>query len=117
MQLSYKETPTWVFSCENCEIFKKHFLTEHLRWLLLGNVNKKFFSSSRLLALPADTSELLFISCRVLFTRELLGLDSALGTDAPKLYTSTSPSNTLLFTTSWLLRDPTDVSGFMLYSA
>ena len=30
-----KETPTQVFSCEYCEIFKKTFFAERLRWLLL----------------------------------------------------------------------------------
>ena len=30
-----KKTPTQVFSCEYCEIFKKPFFIEHLRWLLL----------------------------------------------------------------------------------
>ena len=30
-----KETPTQVFSCEFCEIFKSTFSIEHLRWLLL----------------------------------------------------------------------------------
>ena len=29
-----KETPTKVFSCEICEIFKNTFFIEHLRWLL-----------------------------------------------------------------------------------
>ena len=31
-----KETPTQVFSCEFCEIFKNIFFMEHLRWLLLN---------------------------------------------------------------------------------
>ena len=30
-----KETPTQVFSCEYCEIFKGSFFIEHLWWLLL----------------------------------------------------------------------------------
>ena len=30
----FKKTPTQVFSCEFCEIFKNTFSTEHLRWLL-----------------------------------------------------------------------------------
>ena len=30
-----KKTTTQVFSCEFCEIFKKSFFIEHLRWLLL----------------------------------------------------------------------------------
>ena len=30
-----KETPTEVFSCEYCEIFKKRFFKEHLQWLEL----------------------------------------------------------------------------------
>ena len=30
-----KETPTQMFSCEFCEIFKNTFFIEHLRWLLL----------------------------------------------------------------------------------
>ena len=34
-QFLNKETPTEVFSCEICEIFRTPFLTEHLRWLLL----------------------------------------------------------------------------------
>ena len=32
-----KETPTQVFSCEYCEIFKNSFLIEHLLWLLLSD--------------------------------------------------------------------------------
>ena len=35
MHLYQKETPTQVFSCEICEIFKNIVLTEHSRWLLL----------------------------------------------------------------------------------
>ena len=31
-----KETPTQVFSCEFCEIFKNIFFMEHLQWLLLN---------------------------------------------------------------------------------
>ena len=31
-----KETPTQVFSCEFCEIFRNIFFLEHLRWLLLN---------------------------------------------------------------------------------
>ena len=31
-----KETPTQVFSCEFCEIFRNIFFMEHLRWLLLN---------------------------------------------------------------------------------
>ena len=30
-----KETPSQVFSCQFCEIFKNIFFIEHLRWLLL----------------------------------------------------------------------------------
>ena len=30
-----KETPTQVFSCEYCEVFKNSFFIEHLWWLLL----------------------------------------------------------------------------------
>ena len=30
-----KETPTQVFSCEYCKIFKNTFFAEHFRWLLL----------------------------------------------------------------------------------
>ena len=30
-----KETPTQLFSCEYCEIFKNTFFIEQLRWLLL----------------------------------------------------------------------------------
>ena len=30
-----KETPTQVFLCEVCEIFKNIFFTKHLQWLLL----------------------------------------------------------------------------------
>ena len=29
------ETPTQVFSCEYCKVFKNRFFIEHLRWLLL----------------------------------------------------------------------------------
>ena len=36
LQLYQKETPTEVFSCEFCEIFKNTFFREHLRWLLLS---------------------------------------------------------------------------------
>ena len=32
-----KETPTQVFSCEYCDIFKNSFLIEHLLWLLLSD--------------------------------------------------------------------------------
>ena len=31
-----EETPTEVFPCEICEIFKNTFFTEHLWWLLLS---------------------------------------------------------------------------------
>ena len=30
-----KTTPTQVFSCEYCEVFKNSFFIEHLRWLVL----------------------------------------------------------------------------------
>ena len=30
-----KESPTQVFSCEFCKIFKNTFFVEHLRWMLL----------------------------------------------------------------------------------
>ena len=33
-----KETLVQVFSCEFCEIFKKSFFIERLRWLLLDNM-------------------------------------------------------------------------------
>ena len=33
--LNQKESPTQVFSCEYCDIFKNSFYTEFLRWLLL----------------------------------------------------------------------------------
>ena len=33
-----KETPTQVFSYENCEVFKSTCFTEHLQWLLLENL-------------------------------------------------------------------------------
>ena len=36
-------TPTQMFSCEICEIFKSPFFTEHLRWLLL-NCNSRLNS-------------------------------------------------------------------------
>ena len=36
LQLYQKETPTQVFSCENCEIFKNSFFIEHLLWLILN---------------------------------------------------------------------------------
>ena len=32
-----KETPTHVFFCEYCEIFKNTYGEEHLQWLLLTN--------------------------------------------------------------------------------
>ena len=35
-----KETPTQVFSCENCKIFKNSFFIEYLRWLLQNYYNK-----------------------------------------------------------------------------
>ena len=31
LQLYYKKTPTQVFSCEHCEIFKSTYFKEHLR--------------------------------------------------------------------------------------
>ena len=31
-----EETPTQVFSCEHCEIFKNSFFIERQRWLLLS---------------------------------------------------------------------------------
>ena len=31
-----KESPTQVFSCEFCKIFKYTFFNEHIRWLLLS---------------------------------------------------------------------------------
>ena len=37
-----KETPTQVFSCEYCKIFKNSFFIEHLWWLLL----KRSYSAS-----------------------------------------------------------------------
>ena len=33
-----KESLAQEFSCEFCEIFKNHFFTKHLRWLLFGSV-------------------------------------------------------------------------------
>ena len=33
-----KETPTQLFYCEFCEIFKNTFFIKHLRWLLLTNL-------------------------------------------------------------------------------
>ena len=38
-------TPTKMFSCEYCKIFKKNFLyREHLRWLLLiAAINRRYF--------------------------------------------------------------------------
>ena len=38
----WKETPTQVFSCEYCEIFKNSFFIEHLWWLLLDLVISTF---------------------------------------------------------------------------
>ena len=35
LQFYQKETPTQVFSCKYCKIFKNSFFVEHLRWLLL----------------------------------------------------------------------------------
>ena len=35
LQFYLKKTPTQVFSCDYCEIFKSTFFIEHLRWLLL----------------------------------------------------------------------------------
>ena len=34
-----KDTPSQVFSCESCEIFKNIFFTEHLQWLPLKSTN------------------------------------------------------------------------------
>ena len=36
LQLYYIETPTQLFSCEYCEIFKNSFFIEIFRWLLLS---------------------------------------------------------------------------------
>ena len=41
LKLYWKETLTQqVFSCEYCEIFRKSFFIEHLRWLRLNNIQK-----------------------------------------------------------------------------
>ena len=40
-ELYYEETPTQVFSCEICEIFKSNFFTEHLRGLFLNKIKLK----------------------------------------------------------------------------
>ena len=52
-----KDTLTQVFSCEFCEISRKAFFAEHLRWLLL------YFSSFRgrvSLRMPSGISDFLF---------------------------------------------------------
>ena len=36
LQLFKKETPTQMFSCEICKMFKKTFFTKHLWWLFLS---------------------------------------------------------------------------------
>ena len=47
LKIYSQETPTQVFSCENCEILRTPFFTEHFLWLLLylitGKSNKSIF--------------------------------------------------------------------------
>ena len=40
-----------MFSCEYCDIFKKTFFTEHLRWLLLSSLLKWWKNSQEILSL------------------------------------------------------------------
>ena len=44
-----KETLTQVFSCEICNIFKKTFFTEHLRWLLLHHGDYRWDAESNVI--------------------------------------------------------------------
>ena len=39
LQIYYKETPTYVFSCEIGEIFKKSYFEEHLQTTASDNVH------------------------------------------------------------------------------
>ena len=43
-----KETPTQLFYCEFCEIFKNTFFIKHLRWLLLTNLSHQLSLMERL---------------------------------------------------------------------
>ena len=42
------ETPTQLFYCEFCEIFKNTFFIKHLRWLLLTNLSHQLSLMERL---------------------------------------------------------------------
>ena len=56
LQLNLKETPTQVFYCEYCEIFKNAYFEKYLQTAASDTIEKAIPSSKSYLAQPVQTA-------------------------------------------------------------